>query len=214
MSKQIPVDFDFCPTHPVLYIRSVLEELRKPSIGQHVAAPASTLNHLDRPLRPPRVAARREASEVLGKYQFHVVAASIADAVMSLGGLIFDRAMAGWEVTVLVDGDADRAVDDRPVRILGARAVRRSARLPRPHLLAVATDVIVKRDAVRRHVLEIDDETEVLVWGRHRPTNLGRTFVALRHQPSGAAQVFKSCALAAVGVQAIPRADEGVYSMA
>ena len=33
---------------------------------------------------------------------------NVADAVMSIGGLIFDRAMAGWDVSVVVDGDSDR----------------------------------------------------------------------------------------------------------
>jgi hypothetical protein len=52
-----------------------------------------------------------------------------------------------------------------------------------------------------------------LLWGRHHPTNLPRTFVAARHQPSAAAHIFKSHALLGVGAQAIPRAGEGLYSM-
>jgi hypothetical protein len=179
-----------------------------------VTAPASTLGHLHRPLP----SSRRDMPDELGRYQFQVVATNIADAVRSIGGLIYDRAMAGWEVSVVVEGDA--GVDDRPLRVLGARATRRLSDpnhprvLPRPHLLAVATDVMIKSDAVRRHVLELDDDTEVLLWGRHHPTNLSRRCVAVRHQPSAAAQVFKSQALIAVGGQAIPKADEGFYSMA
>jgi hypothetical protein len=187
-----------------------------------VAAPASTLKQSHRPLPPPGAPSSREAPGELGKYQFQVVAGNIADAVIWIGGLIFDRAMAGWEVSVVVDGDTDREVDDRAARILGARVVKRmsdpnSARaLPRPHLLAVATDVMVKSDAVRRHVLALgnDSETDVLLWGRHHPTNFARRFVAARHQPSAAAHIFKSHALVAGGAQAIPRADEGFYSMA
>jgi hypothetical protein len=196
--------------------------LRKPTNGQHVAAPASTLKQLHRPLPLPGTPLPREAPNELGKYQFQVVAGNIADAVMWIGGLIYDRAMAGWDVSVVVDGDTDRGVDDRPARILGARAAKRMPdpnyvrALPRPHLLAVATDVMVKSDAVRRHVLAVgnDSETNVLLWGRHHPTNFACTFVAARHQPSAAAHIFKSHALVAVGAQAIPRADEGFYSMA
>jgi hypothetical protein len=195
--------------------------LRKPSIGQHVAAPASTLKHRHRPLQLPGASSLREASDEFGTYQFQVVARNIADAVMSIGGLMFDRAMAGWDVSVVVDGEIDGAVDDRPVRILGARLVKRmsgpnyAAALPRPQMLAVATDVMVKSDAVRRHVLALgnDSGTDVLLWGRHHPTNLPRTFVAARHQPSAAAHIFKSHALLGVGAQAIPRAGEGFYSM-
>ena len=162
----------------------------------------------------------REAPDELGKYQFQVVARNIADAVTSIGGLIFDRAMAGWDVSVVVDGEIDGAVDDRPIRILGGRVARRLedrvGLLARPHLLAVATDVMVKSDAVRRQVLAAgnDKEAEVLLWGRHHPTNLNCRFVAARHRPSGAAHVFKSQALAAGGALVSQQADEGFYSLA
>jgi hypothetical protein len=160
----------------------------------------------------------RDAHDELGKYQFLVVAANVADAVRSIGGLIFDQAMAGWEVSVVVDGDT--GADDRPLRILGARIAKRLSdpghRLPRPHLLAVATDVMVKSDAVRRQVLAIGhgNETEVLLWGRHHPKSMNRTFVPVRHQPSAAAHVFKAQALTAGGAPAMQRADEGFYSLA
>jgi hypothetical protein len=209
-------------TPGLLYIRSVNQELRKLSNGQHVAAAASTLKRLHRPLTRPGASSLGEAPEELGKYQFQVVARSLADTVMSIGGLIFDRAMAGWDVGVVVDGEIDGAVDDRPIRILGARLAKRMSgpnyarALPRPHMLAVATDVMVKSDSLRRHVLALgnDSETDVLLWGRHHPTNFPRTFVAARHQPSAAAHIFKSHALLAGGAQAIPCADEGFYSMA
>lgn len=183
-----------------------------------MTAPASTLSHPGGPLTRPAMTLLRDATDELGKYQFQVVAANIADAVRSIGGLIFDRAMAGWEVSVVVDGDT--GADDRPLRILGARVAQRlsdpSHTLARPHLLAVATDLMVKNDAVRRRVLAIgdDDETEVLLWGRHHPTNLNRTFVAVRHQPSVAAHVFKAHALTAGEAPAMERADEGFYSLA
>lgn len=182
-----------------------------------MTAPATTLDYPHRTLPLTGASSRREDPDALGKYQFQVVAANIADAVLSIGGLIYDRAMAGWEVSVVVDGDG---VDDRPLRILGAHATNRLSDpnhgrvLPRPHLLAVATDMMIKSDAVRRQVLERDDHTEVLLWGRHHPTNFSRRCVAVRLQPSAAAQVFKSQALIAVGAQAIPKADEGFYSMA
>ncbi len=187
-----------------------------------MAAPASTLKQRHRPLPRPGSSSLREGPDEFGTYQFQVVARNIADAVMSIGGLIFDRAMAGWDVSVVVDGELDGAVDDRPVRILGARLAKRmsgpnyAAALPRPHMLAVATDVMAKSDPVRGHVLTVgnDSEIDVLLWGRYHPTNFPRTFVAARHQPSAAAHIFKSQALLAAGAQAIPRADEGFYSMA
>jgi hypothetical protein len=185
-----------------------------------VAAPASPLQQVHRPLPLSRPSSARLELDDFGRYQFQVVAANVTDAVMSIGGLIFDRAMAGWDVSIVIDGGTDRAVDDRPVRILGARIAKRLAGRPepsgRPHLLAVATDVMIKNEAIRRQVLAAgnDNEAEVLLWGRHHPTNLNCTFVAARHRPSAAAQMFKSHALAAGGAPLSQRADEGFYSMA
>jgi hypothetical protein len=190
------------------------------SNGQHVAAPASPLRQLHRPIPLPRASSPRSDLDDFGRYRFQVVAANITDAVMSIGGLIFDRAMAGWDVSVVVDGGTDRVIDDRPIRILGGRVARRLENqvglLARPHMLAVATDVMVKSEAVRRQVLAAgnDNAAEVLLWGRHQPTNLHCRFVAARHRPSAAAQVFKSQALAAGGALVSQRADEGFYSLA
>ena len=185
-----------------------------------MAAPASPLQQLHRPIPLPRALSPRSDLDDFGRYRFQVIAASIADAVMSIGGLIFDRAMAGWDVRVVVDGGSDRDIDDRPIRILGGRVAKRlESRVgprARPHMFAVATDVMVKSEAVRRQVLAAGNgkEAEVLLWGRHHPTNLNSRFVAARHRPSAAAHVFKSQALAAGGALVSRHADEGFYSMA
>jgi hypothetical protein len=176
-----------------------------------VAAPASPLKHLHRPAQRRPASSSHPAAEDLDRYQFRVVAASVADVVTAIGGLIFDRAMAGWDVSVVVDGDG---VDDRPIRILGGRVTTLSAP-PRPHTLAVATDVLARSEAVRRMVLDArsDVATEVLLWGRRRPPHLNCKFVPLLHQPSAAAHVFKSHALTAGGAHAVHSAEEGFYSM-
>ena len=185
-----------------------------------MAAPASPLQQLHRPIPLPRASSPRSDSDDFGRYQFRVVAANITDAVMAIGGLIFDRAMAGWDVSVVVDGGSDRVIDDRPIRILGGRVATRLedrvGPLSRPHMLAVATDMMVKSQAVRRQVLAAgnDKGTEVLLWGRHHPTNPNCRFVAARHRPSAAAHVFKSQALAAGGALVSQQADEGFYSLA
>jgi hypothetical protein len=184
-----------------------------------VAAPA--LTQLNDPASLPGAKSRRLTPEDTDRYQdryrLHVVATSIADVVTSIGGLIFDRAMAGWDVTVAVDGN----VDDRALRILGARVAaaagtESTGSAPRPHVLAVASDVFVANEPVRRLALAArkGDATEVLLWGRRRPPNLDGRFVPARHRPSAAAQVFKSHALAARGSVAAEPAEEGFYSMA
>jgi hypothetical protein len=192
------------------------------SNGQHVAAPASPLKRAHRTVQLPGAAAPRPAPEVLRRYRFQVVAANVTDAVMSIGGLIFDRAMAGWDVSVVVDADTARGIDDRPIRILGGKVTslvggpNRAEMLPRPHMLAVATDVMVRSEAVRRRVLSAgnDNATDVLLWGRHHPPERNCRFVPVRHRPSAAAQAFKSHALADGGAIAVHQADEGFYSMA
>jgi len=51
-----------------------------------VAAPASPLQQLHRPIPLPRASSPRSDLDGFGRYQFQVVAANIADAVMSIGG--------------------------------------------------------------------------------------------------------------------------------
>lgn len=183
-----------------------------------MVAPASPLKQLHRPARLPRASSAQTPAEDVGRYQFQVFATCVADAVMSIGGLIFDRAMAGWDVSVVVD---EHDVDDRPIRILGAKVAylpsrpQRAAALPAPQMLAVAADVIVRSDAVRRRVLAAGNDagTGVLLWGRDHPPSLNCKYVPVRHRPSAAARVFKSHALAAGGAAAAQGADEGFYSM-
>jgi hypothetical protein len=183
-----------------------------------VAAPASPLTELNNPASLPAAKSPRVTPQDTDRYRLHVVATSVADVVTSIGGLIFDRAMAGWDVTVAVaggvEGDAERAL-----RILGARIATNgsaSAGSAPPHVLAVASDVFVANEPVRRLALAArkDDAAEVLLWGRRRPPNLDGRFVAAGHWPSAAARVFKSHALAARGSFAAEPAEEGFYSMA
>ncbi len=172
-----------------------------------MAAPASPRTQLNSP-----------APEDSGRYRLHVVATNVADVVTSIGGLLFDRAMAGWDVTVEVKRDIGREAD-RAIRILGGKVATGPDSAPRPHVLAVATDVFVTNEPIRRMVLAArrGRATDVLLWGRRRPPNVNCRFVPLRHRPSAAAQVFKSHALAARGAfgsSAAEPPDEGFYSMA
>ena len=64
------------------------------------------------------------ATELDMRYRLDVVAANAADAVRFAGGWMYDRVMAGWDVTVLV---ADRS-DDRPLHILGVEMIAISNR--------------------------------------------------------------------------------------
>ena len=181
-----------------------------------MAAPAIPLAQLNSPAHLPGAKSPRPAPDGSDRYRLHVVATNVAEVVTSIGGLIFDRAMAGWDVTVGVDGASRGAIDDRPIRILGARVVTTAAgSTSRPQLLAVASDVFVNNESVRRQVLAArkGKATDVVVWGRRHPPKLNCRFVPAWHRPSAAAHVFKSRALAARGAFATEPVEEGFYSM-
>jgi hypothetical protein len=136
------------------------------------------------------------------RYRLDVVAASVADLVAFAGGWMFDRVMAGWDVTVLVAGDEDV----RPIHILGADTLDLEAALamwadrPHPHTLAVSADLFARDSRIRTGVIEALDHgtTEVTLWGETWPRELDSTVDSVQHPLSAAARAFKAQALAAV----------------
>ena len=135
------------------------------------------------------------------RYRLDVVATSVADVVKFAGGWLFDRAMAGWDVTVLV---ADHP-DGRPLQILGAQtldleyALAAVGERPRPQALAAAADLFGCDPRIRRGVLQALDHgvTEVALWGQTWPSELNDSCGLVHHRLSAAARVFKAQALAA-----------------
>lgn len=135
------------------------------------------------------------------RYRLDVVASGVAEVVGAAGGWLFDRVMAGWDVTVLVDGDDDI----RPLRILGVQTADLEAALragqdgPRPDALAVAAEVYARDNRVRRGVQMAlaSGHTEVTLWGRAWPAELTRSIGDVEHRLSVAARAFKAQALAA-----------------
>jgi hypothetical protein len=138
------------------------------------------------------------------RYRLDVVAANVVDVVTFAGGWLFDRAMAGWDVTVLV---ADHP-DDRPLQILGAQTLDLEEALasvetrPRPQALAAAADLFGCDPRVRQGVLQALDHgvTEVTLWGQTWPAELDDSVGLVQHRLSMAAQIFKARALAAAAV--------------
>jgi len=138
------------------------------------------------------------------RYRLDVVAANVVDVVRFAGGWLFDRAMAGWDVTVLL---ADLA-DDRPLQILGVQTMDLEHALasvdtrPRPQALAAAADLFGCDPQVRQGVLQALDHgvTEVTLWGQTWPAELDDSVGLVQHRLSSAAQIFKGQALAAAAV--------------
>jgi hypothetical protein len=136
------------------------------------------------------------------RYRLDVVAADVADVVRFAGGWLFDRAMAGWDVTVLV---ADHP-DERPLQILGAQIVDLEYALAGhrrpPQTLAAAADLFDCDSRVRQGVLQALDQgaTEVTLWGQTWPAELDNSVGLVQHRLSAAAQAFKAQALAAAAI--------------
>jgi hypothetical protein len=136
------------------------------------------------------------------RYRVDVVAASAADVVHSAGGWLYDRVMAGWEVTALLP----HGCDSRSLRILGVRASDADPRFAlarsTSQSLAVSADAFTADARVRAKVLEsLDDPlTEVALWGDGWPLGVNRAMTRAQHVLSAAARRFKGCALAAAGI--------------
>src|SRR6201992_1572774 len=139
------------------------------------------------------------------RYRLDVVAADVADVVRFAGGWLFDRAMAGWDVTVLL---ADPR-DDRPLQILGAQIVDLEYALatvghrPPPQTRAAAADLFDCDSRVRDGVLQALEQgaTEVTLWGQTWPAELDDSVGLVEHRLSAAARAFKAQALAAAGMR-------------
>lgn len=135
------------------------------------------------------------------RYRLDVVAPTVLDAVRFAGGWVYDRVMAGWDVTVLIGGDEDV----RPLEILGAEVRDLESVLdaweerPHPQTVAVAADLFAMDARVRGHVMNALDQgaTEVTVWGDSLPAELDASVDSVQHRLSAAARAFKAQALAA-----------------
>ncbi len=138
------------------------------------------------------------------RYRLDVVASSVVDVVRFAGGWLFDRSMAGWDVTVLLTDLADHP-DTRPLQIVGAQALDLEDALaavesrPRPQALAAAAYLFGCDSRVRQGVLQALDHgvTEVTLWGESWPAELDDSVGVVQHRLSMAAQIFKAQALAA-----------------
>jgi hypothetical protein len=135
------------------------------------------------------------------RYRLDVVAPTVLDAVRFAGGWVYDRVMAGWDVTVLVGSDEDL----RPLQILGAEALELESVLaawqdrPHPQTVAVAAEMFERDPRVLRHVRTALDQgaTEVTLWGDRLPAELDSSVDSVEHHLSAAARAFKAKALVA-----------------
>jgi hypothetical protein len=137
-------------------------------------------------------------------YRLDVVACSAADVVGSIGGWLFDRARAGWDVNVLLP----QRCDSRPLHILGMQVADLDSQILSTTTecagrgLAVSADMFVADARIKQAVLTALDRwmTEVTLWQDDWPLAVGHRTTPVQHVLSGAARAFKRHALAAAGV--------------
>lgn len=149
------------------------------------------------------------------RYRLDVVAPTVLDAVRFAGGWIYDRVMAGWDVTVLIGSGGDV----RPLEILGAVTVDLEtvlaewAERPHPQTVAVAADLFDRDERVRAGVLGALDQgaTEVTLWGQPLPSELDSSVDSVAHRLSAAARAFKAQALAACGASDEPVGESETF---
>jgi hypothetical protein len=151
-------------------------------------------------LRP--AAPHRDGGAV--KYRLDVVASSPADVVCSVGGWLYDRVRAGWEVNVLLP----RQCDTRPLQIIGVAASDLDSHLSAASTgcaargLAVSADMFASDTRIRQEVLTALDRwlTEVTLWHDGWPLAVGHRTTTVQHVLSAAARAFKRHALIAAGI--------------
>ncbi|MGB3351820.1 MAG: hypothetical protein WBB00_03500 [Mycobacterium sp.] len=167
----------------------------------------------DLPFGDDVVVSVTEARELCGdpsrslRHRVALVGASVADAVGSAGGWMFDQAMAGWD-TYVVAYDLNGA---RSLRILGARCIDLREALaeadggPWPDSLVISADLYRLDGKVREAVGETlkNGRTTVTVWGPDCPLDLAAHARTSLYRISSAAAAFKPRALAAAGIAPI-----------
>jgi hypothetical protein len=137
-------------------------------------------------------------------YRLDVVASDTSDVVRLIGGWLYDRTAAGWDVSVL----APQHTDTRLLQIIGARAADLASVLAAPisafagHGVVVSSDIFASdarvRDMVRTALA--CRTTEVTLIDDGWPLAVGHRTTAVRHELSAAARAFKKHALAAAGI--------------
>ena len=147
--------------------------------------------------------AQRRDDPVLN-YRLDVLATDTADVVRSIGGWLYDRTAAGWDVNVL----SPQHTDIRQLQILGVHAASLASDLahPPPALarcgLVVSSDIFASDARVREVVLTALDRrmAEVTPIGDDWPLAVRQRTTAVRHELSAAARAFKGYALTAAGI--------------
>jgi hypothetical protein len=153
----------------------------------------------------------------IGRFRMDVVCETVSEAVTHAGGLICDRAMAGWDVSVFTTSTVRTGGDYLALRIVGATrvdgAVTATNRLAttKPLRAVVVSGNLYRDDIdVRSRVEDAMDDplVEVLLW--HEAAHKGSSSDARRTEMSisRAAIAFRNHAAAAANLEPVYRTSE------
>jgi hypothetical protein len=129
-----------------------------------------------------------------------VVGPSATEMVRLIGGWLCDRVLAGWDVTVFAEQDAN----PRSLQILGVnsaeleQALADPLPLPLPNAFAVHADLYRCDLRARRIAADARDSSRnVALWGDPWVADTEQWSSPSEYRPSAAARAFKARALAA-----------------
>lgn len=134
-------------------------------------------------------------------YDLTVVGANVADAITHAGGWMFDRARAGWRISVVVTSGANLS----PLQILGVNACSERD-LPelltsRPAAIAMSVRSFAHQERLRRLVSRaLRQNAELTFWGEVAPTDFDCLLDDVGYRLSRAARAFKGHALNALSL--------------
>lgn len=150
---------------------------------------------------PPEEPTRLQLRSFDTKYRLVVLASSAVETVREAGGWLFDRALAGCEVTALVANHSDV----RGLRILGVTTINSEEpqesrlRSVQPDAIAVSVDLYRRDPRTQQAVLEALEtgSTNVIMFGDAWPEEFDGLGGSVHHRLSIAARAFKAQALIA-----------------
>lgn len=136
------------------------------------------------------------------RYRLDVVGTDMVAVVTSIGGWIVDRALAGWDVRVLLA----ECSDDIPLRVLGASAhdlcstLASASAAARPDAFAVAAALLRDDTLIRYRIAKAlrHRKNDVTIWPEYEQGDRLAARRTVEHQLSHAAIAFKTRALLAL----------------